>query len=90
MILSNMSDIHNAISTVNDAMKVIEGVATDMAATTEEQTASSEMVLHTCEQLKDISKEFGEDGSAMVQAGNDLKEVSITLIEQVDQFKICV
>ena len=88
MILSNMSDIHNAISTVNDAMKVIEGVATDMAATTEEQTASSEMVLHTCEQLKDISKEFGEDGSAMVQAGNDLKEVSITLIEQVDQFKI--
>lgn len=59
-----------------------------MAATTQQQTASSEVVLQTCEQIMDISKEFQEDGKAMVQVGNDLQGLSDTLKEQVDQFKI--
>ena len=87
-ILSNMTDIHQAINTVNGTMQVLEGVATDMAATTQEQTASSEVVLHTCEKIMDISKEFKKDGNTMVQVGNDLQGLSVTLKEQVDQFKI--
>lgn len=87
-IFLNMTDIQNAINTVNGTMQVLEEVATDMAATTQQQTASSEVVLQTCEQIMDISKEFKEDGKAMVQVGNDLQGLSDTLKEQVDQFKI--
>lgn len=87
-IFVNMTDIQNAINTVNGTMQVLEGVATDMAATTQQQTASSEMILQTCEQIMDISKEFKEDGTAMVQVGKDLQDLSATLKEQVDQFEI--
>lgn len=87
-IFLNMTDIQNAINTVNGTMQVLEEVATDMAATTQQQTSSSEVVLKTCEQIMDISKEFKEDGKAMVQVGNDLQGLSDTLNEQVDQFKI--
>lgn len=87
-IFLNMTDIQNAINTVNGTMQVLEEVATDMAATTQQQTASSEVVLQNCEQIMDISKEFQEDGKALVQVGNDLQGLSDTLKGQVDQFKI--
>ena len=87
-ISSNVEDINTAINKVNEAMHVLEGVASDMAATAQEQTSSSEIVLDACKDIMDISKEFKEDGKTMVQVGNDLQGLSDTLKEQVDQFKI--
>ena len=87
-ISANIEDINEAINKVNETMYVLEGVATDMASTTQEQTSNSEIVLNTCKQIMDISNEFQEDGKTMVQVGNDLHELSDMLKEQVDQFKI--
>lgn len=87
-ISTNIEDINEAINKVNETMYVLEGVATDMASTTQEQTSNSEIALNTCKQIMDISNEFQEDGKTMVQVGNDLHELSDMLKEQVDQFKI--
>lgn len=87
-ISTNIDDINKAINKVNGTMHVLEGVASDMAATTQEQTSSSEIVLNTCKNIMDISREFQENGKTMVQVGNDLQGLSDTLKEQVDQFKI--
>lgn len=87
-ILSNMMDIQSAMDTVNDAMKAMENVAKDMASTTKEQTTSSDQVLSTCQQVMDISNEFNQEGLVMVQVGNELKELSVTLTEQIEQFTV--
>lgn len=87
-IFSNMGDIEHAMSQVDTAMHSMEVVARDMKTITKEQDNSSNEVLSACRQAMDISKEFNQEGMTMVQVGSELKELSVTLMEQIEQFRL--
>ena len=52
-IRDNITDIHESSDAIETEIKKVDAIATDMAATTHEQTASIELVLNTCNQLRD-------------------------------------
>ncbi len=87
-IYSNITEINAAMSQVNEAMRIVESVATDMAATTQEQTASTEIVLSTCNQVTEISNGFGVKGEELVNLGKELKVLSDSLHDEVAKFVI--
>lgn len=87
-IFNNMKDIETAMDQVDEAMQSMELVAKDMETVTNEQNHHSDEVLSACRQAMDISKEFNQQGETMVQVGSELKGLSTTLMEQIEQFKL--
>lgn len=83
-----INEINEAMKTVRTSVVSMDEVATDMAASTQEQNASTESVLSACEQVMNIAQKFNAEGEEMAEAGKKLKELSYGLAEQVEQFKI--
>lgn len=69
-------------------MTDIEQVATDMAASTEEQSANTVGVLNDCEEAMHIAKRFQSEGEEMAVAGQQLKVLSGELSAKVERFKV--
>lgn len=88
MIHKHIQEIENSIHKVNMAVSRIEGVATDMAASTEEQSVITESVLGHCEEILQISKKFGENGQDIEASGRELRELSQVLYAAINQFQI--
>jgi methyl-accepting chemotaxis protein len=88
-IEKNISEMEKSIQSVRQAVGHIEGIATDMAAGTEEQSASTISVLNHCEQIVEISRKFSKEGQEMADSSNELRELSEELGETVARFKIC-
>jgi methyl-accepting chemotaxis protein len=87
-IEKNISEMEKAILSVREAVEHIDGIATDMASGTEEQSASTVSVLNHCEQIVEISRQFSEEGQEMADSSNELRELSEELGETVSRFKI--
>jgi methyl-accepting chemotaxis protein len=87
-IEQNISEMEKAIQSVRQAVEHINDIATDMAAGTEEQSASTISVLNHCEQIVEISRQFSGEGQEMADSSNELKELSEELGATVAKFKI--
>lgn len=85
-IQQNMVKIQDVMVTVNEAFTKVENTASDMAASTQEQTASTIMVLETSEDIKQISSNFQGEGDKLNGQSIVLKELSDSLEEQVAKF----
>lgn len=86
-ISNNVNSIQDIMNEVSEAFYKVESVASDMAASTEEQTASTALVLATSEEIKDLSKQFSDEGQDMNEKSVVLKGLSNSLDEQVGMFK---
>ena len=85
-IAANIENIQNTMEALSKAFGVVEQVAGDMAASTEEQTASTTMVMTTCEELKGMSDDFNQKGKDLDTQSSGLKDLSQSLETQVKQF----
>lgn len=81
-------EINGALVSVGQSLSNMESLATDMAASTEEQSASTESVLDDCKRAMHIAEDFNTQGDEMEKAGDQLKELSSELTAMVDQFKV--
>lgn len=87
-INGSITEISTLMDTVNDAIENISNVITDMAASVEEQTASTQVISETYEQVMKISEEFSKDGEQVVSAGKELKDIVSEITEEIGKFKI--
>lgn len=87
-INGSVTEISTLMDTVNDAIENISNVITDMAASVEEQTASTQVISETYEQVMKISEEFSKDGEKVVSAGKELKDIVSGITEEIGKFKI--
>ena len=85
-IQNTTANIQNTMDALSKAFVVVEQVAGDMAASTEEQTASTTMVMTTCEELKGMSDDFNQKGKDLDTQSSGLKDLSQSLETQVKQF----
>ena len=83
-----MQEINEAIVHIGNTLTDIEQVATDMAASTEEQSANTVGVLNDCEEAMHIAKRFQSEGEEMAVAGQQLKVLSGELSAKVERFKV--
>lgn len=87
-INGSITEISTLMDTVNDAIENISNVITDIAASVEEQTASTQVISETYEQVMKISEEFSKDGEKVVSAGKELKDIVSEITEEIGKFKI--
>lgn len=87
-INNTVGQIHEAMVHVKHAISDIEGVATDMAASTEEQSASTMEMQDTCEKVMGLAKDVKADGEKTAGAGQKMSELSADLLGEVSKFKL--
>ena len=87
-INQSVTEISNLMDTVNAAIGNISNVITDMAASVEEQTASTQVISETYRSVMDISEEFSRDGDKVVEAGQELKRIVVEITEEIAKFKV--
>lgn len=85
-IQKNVKQIQEVMVTVSGAFQKVEHTASDMAANTEEQTASTSLVLEASDHIKGISEEFKKQGELMNGQSLALKELSGELDHQLSRF----
>ena len=88
LIRDNIRDINQSSDQIEKEMKNVEGIASDMAATTQEQTASIEVVLNTCKEMMEKSEAVAGSALELDAAGKDLHQIAENLKAQVDKFKV--
>lgn len=84
----NVKEINQVMGTVNTAIQNINGVITDMAASVQEQTASTQIISETYNQVMNISEEFSADGEKVVAANKELKTKVIEITKEIQKFKV--
>ncbi len=87
-INDNVKEINRVMGTVNHAIQNINGVITDMAASVEEQTASTQVISETYNQVMSISESFFEDGEKVVAASKELKSMVTEIRKEIQEFKV--
>ena len=87
-INSNVKEINQVMGTVNEAIHNINGVITDMAASVQEQTASTQVISETYNQVMNLSEEFSKDGEKVVSASRELKSVVTEVSDEMQKFKV--
>ena len=88
VICDNIENINDSSSQIEQEMKKVDGIASDMAATTQEQTASIEVVLNTCKEMMEKSGAVEESARELNTTGKDLNLIAENLKTQVDKFKV--
>ena len=88
VICDNIENINDSSSQIEREMKKVDGIASDMAATTQEQTASIEVVLNTCKEMMEKSGAVEESARELNSTGKDLNLIAENLKTQVDKFKV--
>lgn len=87
-ICDNIENINDSSSQIEREMKKVDGIASDMAATTQEETASIEVVLNTCKEMMEKSGVMEESAQELNATGKDLNLIAENLKTQVDKFKV--
>lgn len=67
-------------------MQKVDSVASDMAATTQQQTVSAEIVLTTCHHLSEEAQVVADNAEHLSDEGKELDTISHELKEQMEQF----
>lgn len=88
VICDNIENINDSSSQIEREMKKVDGIASDMAATTQEETASIEVVLNTCKEMMEKSGIVQVSARELNATGKDLNLIAENLKTQVDKFKV--
>ncbi len=87
-IYQNVSDTNRMLSDIVNQISQVEDVATNIAALSQEQSASTEEILASTEVLADTSLQFSADSKKVADSAEDVSAASFTLTEHMKRFKI--
>jgi methyl-accepting chemotaxis protein len=87
-IYDNVSRTNDIISDIVDRINQVDDVAANIAALSEEQSASTQEILASSEVLADNSLKFADESSSVSTSADEVSEASFTLTEHMKRFKI--
>jgi methyl-accepting chemotaxis protein len=87
-IYDNVSHTNEILTDIVDRINQVDDVASNIAALSEEQSASTEEILASTEVLTENSLKFAADSSKVASSADEVSEASFTLTENMKRFKI--
>ena len=87
-IYKNVTDADALLTEIVNQIAHVDDVATNIAALSEEQSASTEEILASTEVLANASLQFSEDSRQVAKSADDVAEASFALAEHMRKFKI--
>jgi methyl-accepting chemotaxis protein len=87
-IYDNVSRTNDILSDIVERINQVDDVASNIAALSEEQSASTEEILASTEVLADNSVKFADESSSVAVSADQVSEASFTLTEHMKRFKI--
>ncbi len=87
-IYQDVSSSSDALQNIVDQIHQVDEVATNIAALSEEQSASTEEILASTQVLADNSLHVSDDSKSMANSAEAVSEASFTLAEHMRRFKI--
>lgn len=87
-IYRNVSETNQMLTDIVEQIGHVEDVATNIAALSEEQSASTEEILASTELLADTSLQFSADSKKLASDADEVSDASFTLAEHMRRFKI--
>lgn len=87
-IYQNVSETNQMLTDIVEQIGHVEDVATNIAALSEEQSASTEEILASTELLADTSLQFSSDSKKLASDADEVSAASFTLAEHMRRFKI--
>lgn len=88
VIYENIVQTGRAIDKMCSEVEKADKESTDVAAVTEEQSASVEEILATCEELKASAIKVNENGRVIAEDAAGLSKVSENLVEFMNRFRV--
>lgn len=87
-IYENVTETDNMISEIVTEIAHVDDVATNIAALSEEQSASTEEILASTENLTEASRQLSEDSHVVASSADDVSAAAVSLSEHMKKFKI--
>lgn len=87
-IYENVTETDNVISEIVTEIAHVDDVATNIAALSEEQSASTEEILASTENLTEASRQLSEDSHVVASSADDVSGAAVALSEHMKKFKI--
>lgn len=87
-IYNNVSETNDVLSDIVAQIAHVDDVATNIAALSEEQSASTEEILASTEVLAEASLQFSADSKKVAENADGVSAASFTLTEHMRKFKI--
>lgn len=87
-IYENVTETDNMISEIVTEIAHVDDVATNIAALSEEQSASTEEILASTENLTEASRQLSEDSHVVASSADDVSAAAVALSEHMKKFKI--
>ena len=87
-IYENVTETDNMISEIVAEIAHVDDVATNIAALSEEQSASTEEILASTENLTEASRQLSEDSHVVASSADDVSGAAVALSEHMKKFKI--
>ena len=87
-IYENVTDTDNMLTEIVERIARVDDVATNIAALSEEQSASTEEILASTEVLADASLQLSQDSHIVAKSADEVSEASFSLAEHMRKFKI--
>ena len=88
IIQKNVHSINNITERISEAIKNVDTVSSDMAAATEEQTASTEVVLNMCNGINKDSTIIEQQTNDILAISKDLNDTAKELTNSVCRFNV--
>lgn len=87
-IFNNVSETNEVLSDIVSQIAHVDDVATNIAALSEEQSASTEEILASTEVLAESSLQFSSDSKHVADNADSVSSAAFTLTEHMRKFKI--
>lgn len=87
-IYENVTETDNVLSEIVERIAHVDDVATNIAALSEEQSASTEEILASTEVLADASLQLSQDSHVVAASADEVSDASFSLAEHMRKFKI--
>lgn len=87
-IYENVSETNDVLTDIVSQIGHVDDVATNIAALSEEQSASTQEILASTEVLAESSLQFSTDSKKVAENSDDVSAAAFTLTEHMRKFKI--
>lgn len=87
-IYKNVAETSNMLSEIVAEIANVDDVATNIAALSQEQSASTEEILASTELLAESSLQFSSDSKEMARSADHVSDAAFALAEHMRKFKI--
>ncbi len=87
-IYENVNETDNVISEIVSEIAHVDDVATNIAALSEEQSASTEEILASAENLTEASRKLSDDSRVVASGADEVSGAALALSDHMKKFKI--